>query len=49
MRCEGADLTLRTKVFQLNESSAEELSGYEQVALPIHGHPVRAVEQARLK
>ena len=49
LRCYGADLDLRTKVFQLYESSTDEPFGYEQIALPIHGHPVRAVEQAGLE
>ena len=49
LRCYGADLDLRTKVFQLYESSTDEPFGYEQIALPIHGHPLRAVEQAGLE
>ena len=49
LRCYGADLALRTKVFQLYESSTDEPFGYEQNTLAIHGHPVRAVEQAGLE
>lgn len=49
LRCYGADLALRTKVFQLYESSTDEPFGYEQIALPIHGHPARAIEQAGLE
>ncbi len=48
-RCYDADLALRTEVFQLYESSADESFGYEQIAQPTHGHPVRAVEQAGLE
>ena len=49
LRCYGADLALRTKVFQFYESSTDEPFGYEQIALQIHDHAVRAVEQAGLE
>ena len=49
LKCYGADLAFRTKVFQLYESSTDEPFGYEQIALPIHGYPLRAIEQARLE
>jgi len=49
LRCHGADLALRTKVFQFYESSTDEPFGYKQIALPIHGHSVRAIEQAGLE
>ena len=49
LRCYGADLALRTKVFQLYESSTDEPFGYQQIALPIHGHPMRVVEHAGLE
>ena len=49
LRCYGSDLTLGTKVFQLYQSSTDGPFGNEQIALPIHGHPVRAVEQAGLE
>ena len=49
LRCYGSDLTLRTKVFQIYQSSTDGQFGNEQIALPIHGHPVMAVEQAGLE